>query len=69
MIVEVIELLEGPIKILSDYSVKVKAKNPMGNIFEYQFIKNNKSDADKIVIGFTWEMNSQRKWLKINKTI
>lgn len=63
MIVEVVELVEGPTYWNGNYSVKVKAKNPMGNIFQYQFIKNHKSDADKIVVGFTWEMNSKRKWL------
>jgi hypothetical protein len=63
MIVEVIEVVEGPTYVVGNYSVKVKAINPMGNIFDYQFIKNHKSDAEKIVVGFTWEMNSIRKWL------
>lgn len=60
---EVIELIEPTKYLYGNYSVKVKAKNPMGDIFTYQFIKNKKSDADEIIVGFVWEMNSRRKWV------
>lgn len=63
MTVEVIELVEGPTKHTNGYSVKVIAINPMGNKFDYQFIKNKKEDADQIIVGFTWEFNSRRKWI------
>ena len=64
MIVKVLEVLEYT-KHTNGYSVIVKAINPMGNIFTYQFIKNLKSDADKIVTDFEWEFKSNRKWIKI----
>lgn len=64
MTVKVIEVVQGPVKHTSGYSVKVKAVNPMGNVFDYQFIKNLKSDADLIVEGFEWEyLGKRKKWL------
>lgn len=64
MIGVVIELLEKPKKIKSgDYSVKVKAMNPEGKMFDYQFIKNKLENANKIIQGYSWEMLSKRKWL------
>lgn len=63
MIGVVIEVVEGPIKLHCDYSVKVKAMNPDGKIFDYQFIKNKKDDAESIIQGYSWDMQSKRKWL------
>lgn len=63
MKVEVIALVEGPTKHTNGYSVKVIARNPMGNEFNYEFIKNKKEDADEIIVGYTWEFQSRRKWL------
>lgn len=64
MKVVVIEVLEGPTKCkMSGYSVKVKAMNPDGKMFDYEFIKNKLEDANKIVQGFYWEMGSKRKWV------
>jgi hypothetical protein len=64
MKVVVIEVVQGPTQSkTSDYSVKVKAMNPDGKMFDYEFIKNKLEDAKEIVQGFSWEMSSRRKWL------
>jgi hypothetical protein len=62
MITEVIQVVEYA-KHTNGFSVIVKAVTPNGNEFTYQFIKNLKEDADKIVKGFKWEYNSKRKWV------
>lgn len=60
----VIEVLRKPVKTKSnDFSVKVKAMNPDGKVFDYEFIKNKLDDANKIIEGFSWEILSNRKWL------
>lgn len=64
MIVVVIEVVQPPKKTKScDYSVKVKAMNPDGKMFDYEFIKNKLEDANEITQGYSWEMLSKRKWL------
>lgn len=57
----VVEIVEGPLKHTNGYSIKVKAMNPDGKIFDYQFIKNKKEDADEIIQGWSWEMQFKRK--------
>lgn len=60
----VIEVVEGPIPHTNGYSIKVKAMNPDGKVFDYQFIKNEKTEADKIIVGWSWEMQFKRKnWI------
>lgn len=60
----VIEVVEGPLKHTNGYSVKVKAMNPDGKVFDYQFIKNHKADAEIIIPGWSWEMKFKRKnWI------
>ncbi len=64
MLAVVIEVVQGPTQSrTSDYSVKVRAMNPDGKMFDYEFIKNKLEDANKIIQGFSWEVLSERKWL------
>lgn len=60
----VIEITKGPIKTkTNNYSVKVKAMNTDGKMFDYEFIKNKLEDAKEIVQGYSWEMSSKTKRL------
>lgn len=60
----VIEVVQGPTQSkTTDYSVKVRAMNTGGKMFNYEFIKNELEDAEQIIQGYSWEMSSKRKWL------
>lgn len=63
MKIEVVRIVDGPNRLPSgDYSIKVVVSNELHGEFDYQYIKNNKADADKVIVGFIDEMNCQRKW-------